>query len=180
MNKFQSVVDQTICQTKERSSAMKKHSLIITVLLIVSLFGMATPAAASTPADVTIVAIMQPQSEDPIAPYAGTFEASGPAVDAGILCANGVVEDIANPAVGWQSDQVINLYVHKHFVCNDGSGTFEMDMHVLIAPKGVTARWIITAGDGLYARLFGSGRLTATWLSENMLEDMYFGNLHIE
>jgi len=135
---------------------MKRRSLFITALLIVALFSMTIPVAASTPADITIVALMQPQPDDPTAPFSGTFVASGPAVDAGILCENGTIQDIANPAVGWQSDQIIKLYVHKHFMCNDGSGSFEMDMQVLISPKGTPARWVITTGDGIYARLFGS------------------------
>lgn len=158
---------------------MKKCSLLMPLLLIVTLFGAVTPVAASTPADITIVAIMNPQPEDPTAPYSGTFAAYGSAVD-GVLCSSGTIQDIANPAAGWQSNRVIILKVHKHFMCDDGVRSFEMDMQVLIAPKGTTARWIITNSDGFDGHLFGAGGLTATLLSENELQDTYFGNVHIE
>jgi hypothetical protein len=169
-----------IFPNKKRSNTMKKHPLLVTVLLIAALLSITSPVAASTPADVTIVSIMHPQPNDPIAPFSGTFVASGPAVDAGLLCGEGDVQDIVNPARGWQSSQVITLYVHKHFMCSDGSGSFEMNMQVLIAPTRSTARWNITAGEGSYTRLFGAGGLTAVWLSEYDLEDTYFGKLHIE
>ncbi len=159
---------------------MKKHQLLVTVLLIVALLSTASPVSAYTPAAVTIVSIMHPQPNDPIAPFYGTFVASGPAVDAGLLCEEGDVQDIVNPARGWQSGQVITLYVHKHFVCSDESGSFEMNMQVLIASTRTTAHWNITTGEGSYTRLFGVGRLTSVWLNENDLEDTYFGKLHIE
>lgn len=159
---------------------MQKRSLLMPLLLIVTLFGAATPVAASTPADVSIVAVMNPQPEDPTAPFSGTFVAYGSAVDAGVLCNSGIIQDIANPATGWRSNQVIILHVHKHFMCDDGSGMFEMDIEVPVTPAGTPARWVIRAGDGLYVRLFGAGGLTATWLSENELQDTYFGSVHIE
>jgi hypothetical protein len=134
----------------------------------------AVPAVAAAPADVTIL------SEMSLSSGTGTFEASGPAVEAGILCPEGSVNDDNISAVGWQSNQVLILFVHKHFACNDGSGSFEMDLNVRIAPTGTTARWIVVAGDGNYERLAGNGGLVATAVSEVILIDTYSGKMHVK
>ncbi len=141
---------------------MKKRSLIGAVLLIAALLAVTAPVAASAPSDVSITALMYPNPEDPNGPMYGTFVASGPAVEAGLLCSAGTVQDIENPANAWQSNQVIVLNVHKHFACSDESGAFEMHMRVLLGPNGTVARWLITESDGAYAGLLGTGSLTAS------------------
>ena len=160
---------------------MKKLFTSVTIAVVFALTLSIAPVAATPPADVTIVSDMHPVT-GPIDPFDGTFVASGPAVDAGIICPSGGVDDISNPAVGWQSHEmrIIILSVHKHFTCDDGSGSFEMNMRVRIAPTGITAQWIIVGGDGPYSRLFGAGNLYAEWISENLLRDHYSGGLHIE
>ena len=147
-------------------------SIIIAFILTATLATI--PAAASTPAGVTIV------SEMSLSDAFGSFTASGPAVDAGIICPEGSVTDINVSAVGWKSNQVVILFVHKLFVCSDGSGSFEMDLNVRIAPTGTTARWIVAAGDGPYEHLMGNGGLFATRVSDDILIDTYSGKLHIK
>ncbi len=159
---------------------MKKRSLIVAALLIAALLAAATPVAASQPSGVNIVAIMDPNSQDPNGPMSGTFEASGPAVDAGLLCSAGAVQDVENPAYAWRSNQIIVLYVHKHFVCSDERDTFEMNMRVLLGPNGTVARWVITGAGGSYAGLLGAGSLSGTALEDGRYQDTYSGGLHIE
>ncbi len=160
---------------------MKKRSLIVAALLIAALLAAVFPVAASEPSGVSIVAIMYVNPTDPTTgPMSGTFVASGTAVDAGLLCSAGTVQDIENPAHAWQSGQVIVLYVHKHFTCSDGSGTFEMNMRVLLGSNGTVARWVISGADGPYAGLLGTGGVTGVWLEDGSLQDTYSGRLHIE
>ncbi len=157
---------------------MKKRSLIVAVLVIAALLLATIPAAASTPADITITAVMYPNPEIENGPMSGTFSITGD--DGAPICSSGTIQDIENPAHGWQSDQVIVLHVHKHFAC-DG-GTFEMNMQVFIGPDGITAHWVILGGEGDYAGLHGTGVLSGTWEGdeEGTLIDVYSGKVHLE
>ena len=152
---------------------MKKSLAFATILaLSVSV----APAAASAPENVTIV------SEMSLSAASGTFDASGPAVDAGVMCAQGDVYDLQYRAAGFQSNRLMNLFVHKLFVCADGTGTFEMDLNVRIvfSPPETTAIWRVVDGDSSYLRLHGNGKLTAFPVNEDILIDTYTGSLHID
>jgi hypothetical protein len=151
-----------------------KKTFIIPLVLALALT--VAPAAASAPEDVTIV------SEMSVSAAAGTFEASGPAVDAGVICPAGDVYDLSSRAAGYQSNNHLNLFVHKLFVCSDESGAFEMDLNVRIvfSPQETTAKWRVVAADGAYAGLHGNGKLTAVPVTEDILIDTYTGGLHIE
>lgn len=130
--------------------------------------------AATTPDDVTIV------SEMSVPDASGTFDASGPAVDAGIICPHGNVYDLEARAVGYQSNRLTILFVHKLFVCDDESGSFEMDLNVRLvySPQETTAEWRVVAGDEAYARLRGNGKLTAFYPGGDVVIDTYTGGLH--
>ena len=146
-----------------------------TIAVILALTIPAFSAAAATPLEVTIV------SEMWLSSGSGTFEATGPAVDAGIVCPAGTVTDSNFSVVGWQSNQVQILFVHKQFVCNDGSGSFDMNLNVRVAPTGVTARWIVVGGEGPYMDLAGNGGLTAEGGDvPDLLIDTYSGKMHIK
>jgi hypothetical protein len=157
---------------------MKKTIVLVLILTLLSL--PAGPVAASSPEDVTIVSpmVLPPVLPPGEAPY-GTFEASGPAVDAGVICPSGDVYDTGARVVTGENKKFTNLFVHKLFVCDDGSGTFEMDLVVRLIP-GSTVDWRVTSGDGEYVRLRGTGKLTGQALSEGHLIDTYIGGLHID
>jgi hypothetical protein len=145
----------------------------LTLALVVALVGSVVPAAASSPVNVTI------RSEMEFLGSTGTFIASGPAVEAGLICPQGDIFDTKYRSAGYQSNRFINLFVHKLFVCSDGSGSFEMDLNVRIySPPATTGTWRVVAGDGPYARLHGNGKLTAYRADEDTVIDLYSGKLH--
>ena len=149
-------------------------TIFVNMVLVVALAVSAAPAAASAPDDVTIV------SEMSVPDFSGTFDASGPAVDAGIICPHGNVYDLEARAVGYQSNRLTNLFVHKRFVCDDESGSFEMDLNVRLvySPQETTAEWRVVAGNEAYARLRGNGKLTAFYPGGEVVIDTYTGDLH--
>ena len=147
----------------------------LTLVMIIALVSSAVPVAASSPVNVTILSEMDFLGDT------GTFEASGPAVEAGIICPQGDVYDTEYRSAGNQDKRFINLYVHKLFVCADGSGSFEMDLNVRIfSPPRTIGTWRIVEGDGAYARLHGNGKLTAHREDEDTVIDLYTGSLHID
>ncbi len=157
---------------------MKRHSLIVAAVLIAALLGMTTPAAASTPSDVTIMVTMHPNPSDPNSGlWIGTFEASGPAVDAGLLCTFGKEQDLERHLGGEQSHRLVTASVHKLFTCDDGSGTFQVNVNALVSPKGKRGSWVIAGGTGSYAELLGNGGLTSIDLSTDTAVDTFFGRL---
>ena len=140
---------------------------------IVALVGFVVPAAASSPVNVKITSPMEFLGDT------GTFEASGPAVEAGLICPEGTVHDTEYRSRGSDSKRFINLFVHKVFVCADGSGSFEMDLNLRIfSPPRTKGTWRIVDGDGAYARLHGNGKLTAGPAAGNIVIDLYRGKLH--
>ncbi len=143
-------------------------SIIAAAILTLAVF--ISPAAASTPLNVTILSDMSAWPN-------GTFEASGPAVDAGFICPAGTVVDASASTAGGQG-AVLVLFVHKQFVCSDGSGSFEMNLNVLIGSNGTFARWLIVSGSGDYASLSGEGNVSATY-TESGLYDTYTGKLDL-
>ena len=154
---------------------MKRITLkIISVILVLTVF--AFPVSANPPEQVTIV------SEMDLLTSTGTFEAYGAAVDAGVLCPDGTVYDFGLRPVGYQSGLFVNFFIHKLFVCNDSSGSFEMDMNVRLinSTSETTAIWYVVAGSDTYARLRGSGTLTGVPGGENVVIDTYTGKFHID
>ena len=147
----------------------------LTLVMIIALVSSAVPVAASSPVNVTILSEMDFLGDT------GTFEASGPAVEAGIICPQGNVYDKEYRDAGYQSKKFLNLFVHKLFVCTDGSGSFEMDLNVRIyAPTKTTATWRIVEGEGAYVQLHGNGKLSAYRADEYTVIDLYTGSLHID
>jgi hypothetical protein len=85
-----------------------------------------------------------------------TFTATGPAVDAGLICPEGTIEytvtpDVDTPGVLWRWEEELT--------CGDGSGTFLLGVDVYIAdsaPRYIGA-WNIVTGTGNYEELQGGG-----------------------
>lgn len=154
-----------------------KHKALLTIGLILSLLVTVAPAsAASVPLDVHIVSIM----DVTVGVGIGVFEATGPAVDAGYICASGTVtDDLSVMRIsGEQSNRVMSIYAHKVFLCSSSGETFEMDMwvHATNTPTTVsdTARWRITGGSGPYTGISGVGSLVGEGTYEYLV-DTYDG-----
>jgi len=87
----------------------------------------------------------------------GSFEASGPAVKAGLICPKGIATDIINTQESGDTTAA-NFLVHKQFVCDDNSGTFtlKMEMRVVFFTEDNGA-WNVFSGTGAYEKLHGEG-----------------------
>ena len=101
------------------------------------------------------------------------FTATGP------ICASGTVDELSttwnSPAGPFQT-----LWVTKHFVCDDSSGTFDVSMVVKLNVNTgyTTAHWKIVGGTITYQSLKGNGKLVGTPKSENTILDVYDGKVH--
>lgn len=129
------------------------------VAVIVAL-GLALVIAAPTvAAGPTAVHIVSPMHFNQDTFNTGTFEASGAAVDDGILCASGTVVDTGIILAGGQSGRKIQIPVRKTFTCDDGSGSFFVKIQVHLDLSTFTERfsWVIQGGTDAYASLRGSG-----------------------
>lgn len=150
--------------------------ILIIIIVLVFLMMMVTPVYASPPTEVSIVSIMK------FSTASGTFTASGPAVEAGIICPTGMVYDMNIRGVGVQSQLFTNLFVHKHFVCDDGSGTFEFNLNVRIiySQDYTESLWRIMGGTGDYQNLRGTGTIMAYPIDADTIEDNYSGMIHLD
>jgi hypothetical protein len=86
----------------------------------------------------------------------GTFTATGPAVDAGLVCAEGTIgytpnPDVDTPGVLWRWED--------EFTCSDGTGTFLLGVDVYIEDSSPMyfGAWNIVTGTGNYSDLQGGG-----------------------
>jgi hypothetical protein len=139
---------------------------------MVMLLVLPAAAVAAPPLDVTI-------EVDEYLGGGGTFNAVGPAVDDGLLCATGItshVEVKVSNAPPWGS----NLTVVKDFTCGDGSGTFRVKLQVRLFNDGhTTFHWVVIGGTSSYATLHGSGSgVGSPLLAANDILDTYSGKMH--
>ena len=159
---------------------MRKISIIFVTTLILLLTLTVDPAAASSrPLAINFESTMVLPGEG--LSY-GTFTASGPAVDAGIVCPSGDVIDESLKVSGFQSQTGMNFQVAKRFTCADGSGEFFMKLQVRIDRKGNNFHWVVTGGTGPYERLHGTGSGYGTSSPDlpGIVFDHYKGKVHID
>ncbi len=107
------------------------------------------------------------------------FTASGGAVDSGLMCASGTVDDVFGKASGG-SPAGINFQVGKLFTCEDGSGSFLVKLQVRLNFRGDNFQWVVLGGDGAYSNLRGTGTGVGIEPGENFVHDLYFGQLHTD
>ncbi len=108
---------------------------------------------------------------------ARTFAATGPAVDAGIVCPTGTTEFTSDNSLTRQG--AINRWQDR-YTCDDGSGTFLIGADIFVfsgdAEYGV---WSIVSGTGTYESLRAGGGCTTsptgpdTW-SDDMTGRLWF------
>lgn len=154
---------------------MRKLSMLLVIALILLLA--AAPAAASSPplnVVFEVVTLFPPEG-----PTYGPFTASGPAVDAGIVCPSGDTIDTFGKASGYQSQTGVNFQVIKLFACDDGSGEFYVKLQVRIDAKGDNFRWTIVDGSGAYEKLHGTGSGIGLPIPDGVF-DIYDGKLHLD
>ena len=108
------------------------------------------------------------------------FTASGPAVDDGLVCAEGTVAQATAQVAGF-SQNGFNFQGIKQFTCDDGSGEFFVNLQARIDfRKGTTFSWNVLGGTGDYEDLHGAGSgvgIVGEPCGECVL-DVYDGGLH--
>ncbi len=111
----------------------------------------------------------------------GNFTATGEAVDAGIVCPTGDVIHVYFKATGYQSGTVQIIQIIKRFICDDGSGDFDVKLQVRLDQSGDHFTWDILGGTGAYANLNGTGSGIGTEAAvDELVLDIYDGSLLIE
>ncbi len=139
-----------------RTSSHRARSIVAVLGATVALAALIAPVAAAPPQQVTIVSHM---NFNPDGFNYGTFEASGSAVDSGVVCDSGLVDDTRLIFAGFQSGRGIQIPVRKTFTCDDGSGTFfvKIQVHLDLATSTESFSWVVLGGTGDYVNLHGSG-----------------------
>lgn len=152
-----------------------KFSVLVTVLFLFIML-IVTPALAAPPLAVHI------EVPATINPDPDPFVASGPAVNAGALCPTGTSTDLSVVIVADPPGTTIRiLKVVKRFICDDGSGTFDVNLVVKLdlATHETSARWSIAGGTGDYVGLHGNGNLIGTPIVPgSSIFDVYDGIIH--
>ena len=135
-----------------------RRSLIVAAIAALLLIVSMAPAGATPPSGVEIVDLVTFDPQNP-GPSTGEFTATGPAVDAGLICPAGTSVDVFakysgfNAATGYMNAQIV-----KQFTCDDESGEFLVKLQVRIYPgEGTDFNWTIVGGTGAYEDLHGSG-----------------------
>ena len=124
----------------------------------VGLLAAISPVAAATPVGVEIVSHMDFNQEGGF--NTGDFLASGPAVEEGLICDSGTVQDTRLILAGFQSPTGrIQIPVRKTFTCDDDSGEIfiKIQVHLDLTSQTETFSWVVLGGTGDYSDLRGSG-----------------------
>lgn len=161
---------------------MRKVVLIALVLLLVVTV---VPAAAKTkPLGVEIEVTTT-------IPGGGPFIATGPAVDAGVICGSGDVITRFG-ALRSPPPPLRTLSILNEFACDDGSGSFFIKVEVKFTDDGTTGNWVVLDGTsahgeiegdmdgtGAYTELRGRGKLIGFPIVPGVsILDVYSGQLH--
>jgi hypothetical protein len=126
------------------------------VAILAASLALATVIAPVAAASAQQVHIVSQVTFDPAGNY-GTFEASGGAVDTGLVCATGSFVDTGLGFHGYQSGRKVQVLVFKTFTC-PGQGTFDIKMQINANFDGTESfGWVVQGGTGAYANLRGGG-----------------------
>jgi hypothetical protein len=107
-------------------------------------------------------------------PSFGPFTATGPAVNAGLICPSGDTIDIYGRGTGFRSVTGVNFHIVKRFTCADGSGDLLVKLEVRVDQKGDNFNWMIIEGTGDYDNLHGTGKGVGISADYSVL-DLYEG-----
>ena len=148
---------------------------IVLTLTIAVMMALAVPAGASPPTGVHIEVETSFGGPSP-------FVASGQAVDDGLVCAEGMVDDASGKVAGF-SPNGFNFQGVKHFICDDGSGEFfvKLQARIYFSEQPVKFNWNVVGGTGDYEDLHGAGSGVGLPLcGDDCVFDIYDGGLHID
>ena len=136
-----------------RPLTRRTRALVAIALTCLAVLAVSAPTTA---APAQAVHIVSPVTFDPNGNH-GTFDASGAAVEAGLICARGTFVDTGLAFHGFQSGHAVQIYVGKTFTC-PGAGTFDVKLQINASFDGTERfAWSITGGSGAYANLRGAG-----------------------
>ncbi len=138
------------------------------------------PVGATPPSGVHIEV---PTTLPPSGPPSfGPFAASGPAVDAGIMCPSGDTIDVFGKISGSEMGTGFNIQLIKQFTCDsEPFGEFLVKLQVRIDQKGDNFNWTVVGGSGAYEDLHGSGRgVGLPTCGLDCVFDVYDGKVHID
>ena len=145
--------------------------LIAFVLLAITV----STVLAAPPLDVHIEVVEE------ISTNGETFNASGAAVDAGVMCPTGTVDDLVVDVSGPLGGTFAILNVLKRFYCAGSGDSFDVKLVVILdlTTNETTARWNVVGGTGDYTHLHGNGSLIGTPIDPgNSILDVYDGRMH--
>ena len=115
-------------------------------------------SAAAAPAKYVHIEV----TENIGGPDGEAFSASGPAVDAGLVCGSGIVND-TDYTPGHEAGIFTFFQAAKTFTCDEG-GTFDVELRVRLntITRQTSATWSVVGGSGDYEFLRASGLLVGT------------------
>jgi len=150
---------------------MRKGTVLAVLVAGVSVVLVATSVMAVPPLGVEFTVVTN-------LPVVGSapFVATGSAVSLGFFWALG---NVTTGPFNWPPPPS-GVTMVKYFVCDDGSGTFDLELRVWLDSstgntKGI---WKVIGGTGHYALLKGSGKLIGTYDAvTSTVTDVYSGKL---
>lgn len=132
------------------------------------------PAIAAPPQSTTFTVVEQ------FEPASGVFTSDG-----SVVCPSGTTSNEFF-ASGFQSDNAaqdrggVVLHDLKTITCNDGSGTFTLQLQgrtgFNVGFEGTFGRWVVLRGTGDYADLHGQGTFSGEYTATG-LDEVYVGRL---
>jgi hypothetical protein len=150
--------------------SMRRSAAVM--LALAAAIAFALPTVAAGPSEVTITSPMHFNDNDF---NTGTFTAEGPAVDDGLICGSGTVNDTRLIFAGFQGGRGAQIPVRKTFTCEGGDQFFvKIQVHLDFESATETFSWVILGGTGAYENLRGSG--SGTTVSDG--SDPQTGNIN--
>jgi hypothetical protein len=136
---------------------MRKSTTVLSVTIALILALATASSAAAAPAQYVHI-----EAHEYIGQNGEAFSASGPAVDAGLVCASGTTEEV-EIYPGHSAGSFSFFGVLKRFNCT-GGGSFDVQLSVRLDNNthATTAAWSVVSGTGAYADLQARGLLVGT------------------
>jgi hypothetical protein len=137
-------------------TSLRIGRIAVAVTILGLSLAMAGPTMAAKP---TAIHIESHMNFNPDGFNFGDFEASGPAVDAGLMCPSGTVDVVRIIFAGGQSGRKAQIPVWKVFTCDDDSGELliKIQVHLDFETSTESFSWVVLDGSGAYDSVRGSG-----------------------
>ena len=146
---------------------MRRTALLVAILAAALA---ALPAVAAPPQTSTFTVVEQ------FDPESGVFTSDG-----SIVCASGTTSNNTFGS-GFQSNRGVIFHVRKTITCDDGSGTFILQIQARLGfnvGEMTFGPWTVLSGTGRYTNLHGAGTVTGTQ-SAGGVSDRYVGWLALQ